>query len=64
LSAGKDLVMTEERNQQYLLLLELAADLISPEMYGHAIPPEVVRRVSRILKHLPPDAQRLAQPAD
>jgi hypothetical protein len=50
--------MTEERTAQYFLLLELAADIISPEHYGHAVPPELVRRVARILKQLPADAQR------
>jgi hypothetical protein len=56
--------MTDERAAQYFLLLELAADIISPEHYGHAVPPELVRRVARILKQLPADAQRLAQPQD
>jgi hypothetical protein len=64
LQAGKDLVMTEERTAQYLLLLELASDIISPEHYGHAVPPELVRRVARILKQLPADAQRLALPQE
>jgi hypothetical protein len=58
IAAGKDLVMTEERAAQYFLLLELASDIISPEHYGHAVPPELVRRVARILKQLPADAQR------
>lgn len=37
------------REEHYQLLHELAMDLISPDAYGHAIPPEVVRRASRIV---------------
>jgi hypothetical protein len=60
LQAGKDLVMTEERNQQYLLAMEFLADCISPDGYGHELPKEVIQRAARILKQLPADAQRLA----
>jgi hypothetical protein len=63
LAAGKDLTMTDDRAAQYLLLLELASDIISPEHYGHAVPPELVRRVARILKQLPPASDRQAKHA-
>jgi hypothetical protein len=62
LAAGKDLVMTEERNQQYLLAMEFLADCISPDGYGHELPKEVIQRAARILKQLPADAQRLNYP--
>jgi hypothetical protein len=60
LAAGKDLVITEQREQQYLLAMEFVADCASPDGCGHALPQEVIQRAARILKHLPPDAQRLA----
>jgi hypothetical protein len=36
------------------LALEFCADLASPEGYGHAVPPEVVKRAGRILAMLRP----------
>lgn len=42
--------MTPARVEQYLLLVQFALDCASPEGYGHALPPEVVRRAARILK--------------
>jgi hypothetical protein len=45
--------MTEERIAQYLLMCEFLADCASPEGYGHALPPEVVRRAARIMKMVP-----------
>lgn len=53
MSAGREIVMTPERVQQYLLLLDLAADVVSPEGYGHSLPAEVVKRTARILRHAP-----------
>lgn len=45
--------MTPARVEQYLLLVQFALDCCSPEGFGHALPPEVVRRAARILKQAP-----------
>lgn len=49
MSAGKEITLTEERLQQYLLLLELAADL----MLAPSTSPELRARLSRILRQAP-----------
>jgi hypothetical protein len=49
--------ISEFRFAQYLLLLDLAADLVSPDHYGHEIPAEVIRRTVRILKHARPPGE-------
>jgi hypothetical protein len=36
------------------MALELARDLCDPEGYGHAVPPEVIKRAARILAMLRP----------
>lgn len=41
--------LSQDKANQYALLLEAAADLVSPDHYGHAIPLEVRQRFSRIL---------------
>ncbi len=52
---AKHASLSELRMNQYWLLLDLAADIVSPEMYGHAMPVEVVVRTARILKQAPKD---------
>lgn len=47
MTAGREIVMTDDRVQQYLLLLALAADLLADE----SIPLVVRQRIARILKH-------------
>jgi hypothetical protein len=60
LAAGKDLVMTPERAEQYVLAMEFLLDVVSPEGYGHAMPAEVIRRASRILKLIPKEVEHPA----
>lgn len=38
------------RDEVRQLMVEFLLDVTSPEMYGHAMPVEVVRRASRILQ--------------
>jgi hypothetical protein len=42
------------QRETYTLALDFLADLASPEGYGHAVSPEVVKRAARILATLRP----------
>lgn len=51
--ADREPVMTPERIAQWLAACEFLHDCVSPEGYGHELPPEVIRRAAQILKMAP-----------
>lgn len=52
--------MTPERVAHYMALWEFAVDVASPEGYGHAMPPEVIRRAAQLAKLFPKEVERPA----
>lgn len=47
---AKPIYWTNDRADHYQALIEFARDCCHPEGYGHALPPEVIRRAALLVK--------------
>lgn len=56
--------LTPERIDHYCGLMEFVLDCLDPEMYGHAMPPDALRRASKLVGLFRQRANVQATPAE